>query len=143
MTRPTILVVDDNADFRMMVRLALERAGYAVMEADDGLRALAVLEHATPNLVLLDVNLPRMNGVQFVDALEKRGVQRPFGLIAMSGAIDARSSPAKWFLSKPIDVALLLQVVGEFCGRGAVAPLWVCEQQRESIDALRVSLNPA
>src|SRR5690348_7213306 len=110
MRSSTVLVVDDDADFRQLVRLALERAGYKVCEACDGLRALTVIEHAQPDLVLVDITMPVMSGVQLVEELRRRGSLPPFGVIAMSGRIEAHASPTRWFLEKPIPLDLLLGV---------------------------------
>jgi two-component system chemotaxis response regulator CheY len=135
MSGAKVLVIDDNADFREMVRLALEGAGYTVLEAADGLRGLSMIDHVEPDLVLLDVNMPNMSGPEFVEEICRRGERRPFGIVAMSGTTDAMSSPTKWFLAKPVDLDLLLGVVADFCGRRGVSPLWVREQQRESLHA--------
>jgi hypothetical protein len=76
-----------------------------------------------------------MSGPEFVEELRRRGELQPFGVVAMSGKVSARSSPTKWFLAKPIDATLLLGVVADFCGRRGTSALWVREQQRESLDA--------
>jgi DNA-binding response OmpR family regulator len=62
MNDATILVVDDDADMRGLVRQLLERAGYAVHEAADGREALRELFHTPPDLVLLDVMMPGLDG---------------------------------------------------------------------------------
>ena len=62
MSPATILVVDDDADTRGLVRRLLERAGYAVREAEDGLAGLRELFALTPDLVLLDVMMPGLDG---------------------------------------------------------------------------------
>ena len=58
----TVLVVEDEADIREMLTLLLEGEGYAVHQAEDGLRAVAVLEELIPDLVLLDIMMPGMDG---------------------------------------------------------------------------------
>jgi DNA-binding response OmpR family regulator len=62
MSDATVLVVDDDADMRGLVRRLLERAGYAVREAEDGRAALRELFAAAPDLVLLDVMMPGLDG---------------------------------------------------------------------------------
>lgn len=67
--RATILVVDDTADLRLLCRINLELAGYEVLEAVDGHDALAVLETAAPQAVLLDVLMPRLDGFAVLAAI--------------------------------------------------------------------------
>lgn len=70
MTRK-ILVVDDEAEIVRLVRAYLERAGFAVVTASEGHQALAVFRHERPNLVVLDLNLPGMDGLDVCRALRR------------------------------------------------------------------------
>jgi DNA-binding response OmpR family regulator len=135
-----VLVVDDDPDLREMIRLTLEANGYCVSEAENGRDGLDMLDGVHADLVLLDLWMPVMSGSAFVEELHNRGEARCPGVIAMSGHCDARSSPAKWFLSKPIDVTLLLAVVSDFCGRGATSP-HSAEQRRGGLTAAREELR--
>ena len=67
MAKP-ILIVDDSASLRHIVKMALEGAGYTVLEAADGMAALALLDGRQLGMVVCDVNMPRMNGIEFVKA---------------------------------------------------------------------------
>ncbi len=62
----TIMTVDDSASIRMMVSFSLRDAGFKVVEAVDGVDALAKLEEHDINMVIADVNMPVMDGIQFV-----------------------------------------------------------------------------
>lgn len=64
-----ILAVDDSASMRQMVRFTLEGAGYKVVQAADGVEALALAKSNTADLVLTDVNMPRMDGLSLVREL--------------------------------------------------------------------------
>ncbi|MBP6851069.1 MAG: response regulator [Rhodoferax sp.] len=64
----TILVIDDTASLRQVVAMALKGAGYAVLEAGDGAAALALLDRRKSGMAICDVNMPRMNGIEFVKA---------------------------------------------------------------------------
>ena len=64
-----VLVVEDDPVVRQVVRRALETAGYEVHEASDGVRALEELEASDPDLVLLDLIMPRMSGVEMLQVL--------------------------------------------------------------------------
>jgi two-component system alkaline phosphatase synthesis response regulator PhoP len=66
-----ILVVDDEAEITRLVRAYLERAGFAVVTASEGRQALAVFRHERPNLVVLDLNLPGMDGLDVCRALRR------------------------------------------------------------------------
>lgn len=66
-----ILVVDDEADIIRLVRAYLERAGFAVVTASEGREALAVFRHERPNLVILDLNLPGLDGLDVCRAMRR------------------------------------------------------------------------
>jgi two-component system, chemotaxis family, chemotaxis protein CheY len=65
----TILAVDDSASMRQMVRYTLEGAGYKVVQASDGVEALEFAKSGAADLVLTDVNMPRMDGIELVREL--------------------------------------------------------------------------
>lgn len=65
----TILAVDDSASMRQMVRFTLEGAGYKVVQAADGVEALTIAKSNVADLVLTDVNMPRMDGLSLVREL--------------------------------------------------------------------------
>lgn len=68
--RKTILVVDDSADVRLVCRVNLEYHGYAVREAENGDEALAIIKDEPPDLVLLDVMMPDLDGWQILSTLK-------------------------------------------------------------------------
>ena len=70
--RQIVLVVDDDPDLRMLVTTILETQGYSTLEATDGLDALAMLEGTSPDLVITDVDMPKMDGWTFVRTLRSR-----------------------------------------------------------------------
>lgn len=67
----TVMIVDDSSSLRTVVSLALKRAGYDVVEAEDGQDALAKLDGRKLNLIVSDVNMPRMDGIQFVTQVKQ------------------------------------------------------------------------
>ena len=73
----TILAVDDSATMREMVAFVLESAGYRVIEAEDGAQGLEQLQAAHVGLVLLDVNMPNMDGPTMLKKMRERGDQTP------------------------------------------------------------------
>ncbi|EHQ05826.1 response regulator [Leptonema illini] len=70
----SILIIDDSAAQRKLVRLALETQGYVVVEAEDGMQAMEAMDRigGSTRLILCDVNMPVMNGLEFVRELKKR-----------------------------------------------------------------------
>ena len=102
-----MLVVDDDARVRHLVRFELERAGYAVREAEGADDALATIEQQAPDLVLLDVVMPGIDGWQLLQRLQERHGSIP--VIMFSGSTDESSQAeaadrgAQGFVGKPFD----------------------------------------
>ena len=86
----TVLVVDDDLGLRETLRALLELEGYEVALAGDGLDALRALEGLSPDAILLDLMMPRMNGEEFVQELSRRGRQAEFPIIILSADPRAR-----------------------------------------------------
>jgi NarL family two-component system response regulator LiaR len=105
----TVLVVDDDECFRALVRTVVERAGFRVVEAADEVEAFGAADRAQPDLVLLDVRLPRTSGYEIYGELRDRyGEELP--IIFVSGErIDSYDRVvglmlgAEEYLTKPID----------------------------------------
>ena len=73
MSKPTILVVDDEPSIREVVSIYLGRAGYRVLVAEDGQTALEILEREPPDLVVLDLMLPEVDGLEITRRLRAKG----------------------------------------------------------------------
>jgi CheY-like chemotaxis protein len=85
-----ILVVDDERDIRSTVAEMLELEGYAVDEAANGADALEIVERRAPDVILLDMRMPVLDGWGFATELRRRGMQIP--IVVMTAARDA----ARW-----------------------------------------------
>ena len=115
-TSPALLVVDDDADTRLMLTTLLTLEGYAVHVAANGLEALAKLREHQPQLVLLDLEMPGMDGEQFCAAKQKLGESlSEIPVVIISGSeganrIGARLKVAN-VLPKPVDHRKLLDTV--------------------------------
>ena len=83
----SVLIVDHSATIRRVVALALEREGYKVYAAGDGMQALAALNDITPGLILVDINLPHMDGYQLCKVIKGHGLTREIPVVMMSGKI--------------------------------------------------------
>jgi excisionase family DNA binding protein len=109
---PLVLVVDDDARLREYMRINLELAGYAVREAESGEQALVAIEDQAPDLVLLDVIMPGVDGWQLLRQLEERHGSIPVimfsGKIDDQAAVEAAQRGARGFVGKPFDPEELL-----------------------------------
>jgi DNA-binding response OmpR family regulator len=112
-----ILVVDDHAPLRTLCRLSLEAAGFRVEEAADGDEALAAISAARPDLILLDIMMPRVSGWEVAAALLADHVTDRIPIVfitARTGAADrvrAFELGAQAYLTKPFDPAGLAETV--------------------------------
>jgi len=88
MPTQTILVVDDLATLRQPVRLTLERAGYAVEEASNGEEALFKIAESRPALVLLDLMMPTMNGIEVLKHMQANALMRRIPVIVLTAVAD-------------------------------------------------------
>jgi two-component system chemotaxis response regulator CheY len=118
-----ILVVDDANLVRRFYRDALERVGFAVDEALNGVEALERVLLETFDLVIVDVNMPQMDGFTFIKALRKQSAPMssiPALVISTeAGPQDkaaARAAGANFYLVKPVSQAVLIEHVSVMCG---------------------------
>jgi len=107
--------VDDEFEFRNAVGEALHDAGWHVRGAATGIQALAVLQRWTPDVILLDLKLPVMDGWEFVAEAERQNAIRGIPLVIMSARMDPRTEVMKLgadaALAKPIDLDELQAVL--------------------------------
>jgi CheY-like chemotaxis protein len=111
---PDILIADDEILLLETLQEALEEAGHRVATARHGGEALAMLDRlARPALVVLDLQMPIMDGVQFLDEFRRRPDQGDFGVVAMSALVHGQwveNAPGVFrALRKPFDVQELLR----------------------------------
>jgi CheY-like chemotaxis protein len=116
MTSPLVLVVDDDPDILDAICDILDAEGYRVSRARHGLEALEQVEAARPDIILLDLMMPVMDGVAFSHALRQRPRVRDIPIVVISADGNpqrAASVGAAGYLAKPFDIeALLAQVAG-------------------------------
>jgi CheY-like chemotaxis protein/two-component sensor histidine kinase len=114
-----ILVADDNEDGREMLNYLLSHEGHAVRTAEDGRRAVDVAADFDPDVAVLDIGMPGLNGYEAARRLRDRGTERRPVLVALSGlgqAGDKAKAVEAGFdhhFTKPVDVNALLAVVAE------------------------------
>lgn len=117
MMEPTVLVVDDSPTVRKIVQMTLQREHIRVITASDGLSALSAVADEMPALILLDIQLPRMNGYHICQTLRKHLQFRQIPIIMLSGKdglfdkMRGRLAGSTEYLTKPFDAVELVQTV--------------------------------
>ena len=117
----TILVIDDSASLRQVVAMALQGAGYDVLQAGDGQAAMALLDGRKIGMAICDVNMPRMNGIEFVKAAKALPTYRflPILMLTTEGQEskkeEGKAAGAKAWMLKPFAPATLLNAVSKLC----------------------------
>lgn len=110
-----ILVVDDNPDLLTIFTLALEATTFAIDTAVDGVDALEKLQVAIPDVMILDVNMPRMDGLEVLSKIRSTPAYAGIKVILLTGNSTVPTYPetsqADLVLSKPVSVEELLHLV--------------------------------
>jgi CheY-like chemotaxis protein len=123
-----LLLVDDDADLRTSLAEALEDSGYAVIQAADGQAALDLLEVERPDLVLLDLLMPVLNGWQFCQSKDENPATSGIPVIAMSAAVSKDPKSPYYidvddFIAKPVELdELLTKIAGCVTARSPERP---------------------
>jgi two-component system chemotaxis response regulator CheY len=117
----TIMVVDDSSSLRQVVRMSLEGAGYQVLEAGDGQAALALLDGRQINMVVCDVNMPKLDGISFVKQAKQLPAYRflPVLMLTTESSEEkkqaGKAAGAKAWMLKPFSPSSMLAAVAKFC----------------------------
>ena len=118
--RPLILAVDDSKTVQKMISTVLEKEAYRVIQAEDGLGAIAKLDEAMPNLILLDITMPRMDGYQVCKVITGNDATKHIPVIMLSGKdgffdkVRGKMVGASNYITKPFDPAELARTIGKF-----------------------------
>lgn len=114
--RPKILVVDDARYVRELLKLHLENAGYDALVAEDAVVAGRLVLEDPPALIITDVEMPYMNGIEFVDVLRADQTLPHIPVVFLTSrddaAQEARHLGAAAYLRKPVNIERLLDIVG-------------------------------
>ncbi|PKU21380.1 response regulator [Telmatospirillum siberiense] len=118
----TVLTVDDSASMRQLVKLTLGGAGYTVVEATDGADGLDRARSAAVDLVVTDLNMPRMDGISLIKELRKLPSYKGVPILLLTTESDddrkkeARAAGATGWITKPFNQDQLLGVVRKVLG---------------------------
>jgi CheY-like chemotaxis protein len=116
----TVLIVEDEPDLRRMYRTALALVGFNVIEAHDGLSALHVLDQHTPDIVILDLMLPRLDGLAVRQEIAAHAETRDIPILIVTGStlpLDDLKVPC--ILRKPVSPDDLIAAVQRCLASGA------------------------
>ena len=122
----TVLTVDDSRTIRDMLRMTLSAAGYSVIQAEDGQQGLDMLAHSKPDVIITDINMPRLDGYGLIAGVRAQGALRavpsngkmravPILVLSTESDIEkkqrARAAGATGWIVKPFDPAKLVDAV--------------------------------
>jgi CheY-like chemotaxis protein len=122
--RRRVLVVDDEPDVLLLCRVNLEFEGYEVMEAADGVEAMSRVRERRPDVILLDVMMPRMDGWQVLTELKSDEQLRDIPVVMLTAKVQDQdqirgwSSGASEYITKPFSPLSLSQVLEDVLADG-------------------------
>jgi CheY-like chemotaxis protein len=115
--------VDDNPVNLKLATSVLEFDGYKILEAGDAVQALAIIKETPPDLILMDIALPGMDGLTLTRQLKADPTTRHIGIVALTASAmkgddqKAKDAGCDGYITKPIDTRKLSQQVAEILGR--------------------------
>jgi two-component system, cell cycle response regulator DivK len=119
MTKPSVLVIEDNEQNMYLMRFLLEKHGFRVADARSGLEGLSLAAQLAPDLILLDIQLPGMDGYSVAQALRRQEGQRQTPIIAVTSYAmvgdreKALASGATDYIEKPINPDTFVAQIGK------------------------------
>lgn len=123
--RPSILVVDDSASARAIAKRLLEKYQYTVVTATDGLDALQKLESYLPDLLMLDVDMPKMDGFELASVLRANDRYKHIPIVVLTALVNrerrrlAKEMQLEGFLAKPYEETQLLLAIQALIGKAS------------------------
>ena len=110
-----VLVVEDDQSLRMVIRMVLERAGFVVAESPHGHAAIEQMVAGPPDLVLADLNMPRMGGLELIERMRSNESTAAVPVVLLSGRHDAASAAqaADGLVAKPFEPEALISTIRE------------------------------
>ena len=112
-----VLTVDDSRTIRNMLLVTLNNAGFETIQAEDGVEGLEVLENANPDVIVTDINMPRLDGFGFIEGVRRNEKYRAIPILVLTTESDAdikaqaKAAGATGWLTKPFDPDQLVRIV--------------------------------
>ncbi len=116
----TILHIEDNLDNRVLVRRLLLSEGYNVIEAENAFKALQVIDSQSPDLILMDINMPDMDGYTLTAKLKKMPSVRQVPIVAITANVmkgdreKTMDAGCDGYIEKPIDIDRFSEQISHF-----------------------------
>ncbi len=113
----TVLTVDDSRTMRDMLMMALSSAGFRVVQANDGMHGLDVLKSETPDVIITDINMPRLDGFGFIEGVRNQDQYRATPILILTTETDdakkarAREAGATGWIVKPFNSDKLVDAI--------------------------------
>jgi len=121
----TVLLTDDNEDIIELVQLVLKNAGYKLITARDGVEAIDVCMSQKPDLVLMDLKMPRMDGFEATRTLREKGFTNPIVVLTASESAEdkkkAHAAGINGYILKTMDMKDVETTIDKFLTRGGSA----------------------
>ncbi len=122
--KKTILIIDDDRSLREFLEIFFTKEGFYVFTAPDGLEALSLLEENPVDIVLADIRMPKIDGIQFLKALRSKGIDLPVIMItayaSLDSAVEAKKEGAFDYVSKPFKLDELRTLVNKALKRSNI-----------------------
>jgi two-component system, cell cycle response regulator DivK len=113
----TVLIVEDSDDARYFMRLALEQLGYLIVEAENGAKALEVADRERPDIILMDLSLPIMDGLAATEKIRASETLGKIPIVAVTAHQEtdfragAKAAGFDAYVTKPIDIDFLSDLI--------------------------------
>jgi two-component system cell cycle response regulator DivK len=120
MPAPTVLYIEDDFQNRVLVRRVLEASGFSIVEAENGLTGLQLAQNLVPDLILMDINLPEIDGYEVTSRLKQIDALAHVPIIAMTANVmkgdreKTLDAGCDGYIQKPIDVDLLPEQINRY-----------------------------
>ncbi|WP_136659736.1 response regulator [Nitratireductor sp. XY-223] len=117
MKKTIVLTVDDSRTIRNMLLMTLSGAGFETLQAEDGVHGLEVLGDSVPDVIITDINMPRMDGFGFIENVRKSERHRAVPILVLTTESDAekknraREAGATGWIIKPFDPEKLINAI--------------------------------
>ena len=112
-----VLTVDDSRTIRNMLLVTLNNAGFDIVQAEDGIEGLEVLEESNPDVIVTDINMPRLDGFGFIEGVRQNDRYRAIPILVLTTESDAenknraREAGATGWIVKPFDPSKLIAAI--------------------------------
>ncbi|WP_372712628.1 response regulator [Ilyobacter sp.] len=117
MGKKRILVIDDEESIRFLLREVIEDLGYHCLEAESAISGIEIVDSEKPDLIILDIQMPQMNGLEAIQKIRKINKKVPIFMLSafshMENVIENRGVDVQEFIPKPFDIDYLSKRITE------------------------------